>query len=82
MKANKIVNRIPPIVPSHVFLGEIRSNNFVLPKNFPDKKANVSLVQIKINIPANKGKVLFNRVLSAVFIQRANKNGTHTYIKP
>ena len=42
---NPVPNAItaPPAAPSHVLLGEIRSNNFVLPKVEPAKYAPVSL---------------------------------------
>ena len=51
---------IPPIVPSHVLFGDMRSINLVLPKNFPNKKAKVSLVQIRMNIPTKLGKVFIS----------------------
>ena len=37
-------NRNPPIVPSHVFFGEIRLNNKFRPKVIPVKYENVSLI--------------------------------------
>jgi hypothetical protein len=37
MYPNSKVKKTPPMVPSHVFLGEIRSNNFVFPKALPVK---------------------------------------------
>ena len=68
----------PPIVPSQVFLGEIRSNNLRFPKNLPDKNAKVSLVQISKNIPANTGKSKF----AFKWMSIAKSKGAQTYINP
>ena len=42
------VNRPPPINPSHDFLGDILSNNLLLPIVIPTRYAKVSLLHCKI----------------------------------
>ena len=42
---------IPPIKPSHVFFGEIRSINLCRPKDIPVRYAPVSFAQIRIKKP-------------------------------
>ena len=57
-KANKNpvdnATKAPPIAPSHVLLGEIRSNNFVLPKAEPAKYAPVSFAHCITKNPNKK----------------------------
>lgn len=76
--AIKTVKIIPPIVPSQVFLGEIRLNNFVFPKNFPERNAKVSFVQIRINIPASSGNEFESEMCSAI----AKTSGIQMYMNP
>ncbi len=42
----------PPIVPSHVFLGETRKKNGVLPIFEPTKYAKLSFAQVRKRMPA------------------------------
>ena len=42
------VKKTPPIKPSIVFFGDTLSNNFLLPKFLPTKKAKLSFTQMKI----------------------------------
>ena len=39
-----VPKRLPPIHPSQVFLGEIFGHILFLPKNFPEKRANESVI--------------------------------------
>ena len=41
----------PPMVPSHVFFGEMRGKSFVLPRLTPTKYARVSLAHTISKIP-------------------------------
>src|SRR5687767_14931324 len=43
LKANTMASKAPPKKPSHDFLGDMRSNNFLFPNNVPAKYAPVSL---------------------------------------
>ena len=52
--APKIANTAPPIVPSQVFFGEIRSKNLCFPNNIPIRYAKVSFIQINRKNPINK----------------------------
>ena len=46
--------KIPPINPSQLFFGEMRSNNLCLPNNEPNKYAKESLLQANIITASTK----------------------------
>ena len=70
-----VPKRLPPIHPSQVFLGEIFGHILFLPKNFPEKRANESVITgIETKYKNNfKSKFLTNiKLLKPSPIKRSN----------